>query len=150
MVGFIWGDKKPRIQYGFSILLPAADAVRMFGAKLKLSCIAAVSQAHLRPRLILNLLVKQDEGTPSFNQTTEREVALESMLFGRASPCILQSIWEVDPVQGPIRVSKLDVIDAYHCGTSRMSKVGAFTYVIPLATGDEGCIICINLVLPMG
>ena len=28
--------------------------------------------------------------------------------------------------------------------------MGAFTYVIPYAPGDEGCIIYIDLVLPMG
>ena len=55
MVGFIWGEMQQRIQYGISILLPAVDAVRMFGAKLKISCIMVVTQAHHQPRLVLNL-----------------------------------------------------------------------------------------------
>ena len=67
----------------------------------------------------------------SVNDTTDREVAPELMQFGRDFPRILQEIWEVDPVEGPFRVSKLDVTDAYHRGTLRLSKVGAFTYVVP-------------------
>ena len=51
--------------------------------------------------------------------------------FDSNSPRILQAIWEADPVQGIVRVSKLDVTDAYHRGTLRMSQVGAFTYAIP-------------------
>ena len=47
-------------------------------------------------------------------------------------------------------MSKLDVTDAYHRGTVKPAQVGAFAYVISLAPGDEGIIICINLVLPMG
>ena len=66
-----------RIKDGFSILLPAVDAVRLFGDDMKLSCIAAVHQAHLHPRLILNLLEKPDVCTPSVNDTTNREAAPE-------------------------------------------------------------------------
>ena len=44
----------------------------------------------------------------------------------------------------------MDITDAYHRGTVKPSQVGAFVYVIPSAPGDEGCIICINLVLNMG
>ena len=63
------------IQDGFGTLLPAADTLRMFGSRLNLFCIAAVPQAHLQPRLILNLLVKPDKGMPSLNDTTDRKVA---------------------------------------------------------------------------
>ena len=56
----------------------------------------------------------------------------------------------MDPIQGPVRVSKLDVTDAYHRGTVKPAQVGAFAYVIPSAPGDKGIFICINLVLPMG
>ena len=66
-------------------------------------------------------MVKPDEGMPSVNDIIDREVAPESMQFGRALPCILQAIWEADPVQGPVQVSKLDVTDVYHCGTLWMS-----------------------------
>ena len=37
----------------------------------------------------------------------------ESLQFGRAFPRILQAVWEADPIQGPVRVSKLDVTDTY-------------------------------------
>ena len=56
----------------------------------------------------------------------------------------------MDPVQGPVRVSNLDVTDAYHCGTVKPTQMGPFAYVIPSAPRDEGQIICIKLVLPMG
>ena len=53
---FIRGEMHRRNKDGFSILLPAADAIQLFGERLKLSRIAAVPQAHFCPRLILNLL----------------------------------------------------------------------------------------------
>ena len=56
----------------------------------------------------------------------------------------------MNPIQGPVRVSKLEVTDAYHRGTVKPAEVGAFAYVIPSAPGDEGIFICIDLVLPMG
>ena len=70
-----------RVQDHFSILLPAADAVRMSGEKLKISSILAVPQAHCQPRLILNLPEKPDEGTSSVNKINRSEVAPESMQF---------------------------------------------------------------------
>ena len=124
--------------------------MRLFGERLKLSCISAVSQAYRRLRLILNLSTQPDSDTLSVNETTNREAVPESLHFGRAFPCILQAVWEADPVQGPVRVSKLDVTDTYHRGTVNPEQVGAFAYVIPSAPGDKGIFICINLVLPMG
>ena len=47
-------------------------------------------------------------------------------------------------------MSKLDVTDAYHRGTVSPLQVGALVYVVPLAPGDEGFIICIDLVLMIG
>ena len=139
-----------KIKDDFSILLPSADAIQLFSERLKNSCIAAVPQALCRPRLILNLLAQLDSDTPIVNDTTNREAAPESLQFGWALPCILQAVWEADPIQGPVQVSKLDATDAYHCGTVKPAQVNAFVYIIPLATGDEGKIICIDLVLPMG
>ena len=55
VVGFIGREMQRMLQYGFRILLPAADIVRIFGERIKLSRIAEVLQAHLWPRLILNL-----------------------------------------------------------------------------------------------
>ena len=138
------------IKDGFSILLLAEDAIQLFGERLKLSHIAAVPQAHCCPRLILNLLAQPESDTPSVNDITNREAALQSLQFGRAFPCILQALWEAEPVQGLVWVSKMDVTDAYHRGTVEPAQVGAFTYVIPSAPENEGIVICINLVLPMG
>ena len=69
--------------------------------------------------------------------------------FGRAFPRILQTVWEADPVQGPVRVSKLDITDVYNRGTVKQAQVGVFAYVIPSSPGEEGIFICIKLVLPM-
>ena len=68
---------------------------------------------------------------PSINETTDREAAQDSMQFGRAFLYTLQAIWEADPVQGPVWVSKLDVTYAYHRGIVTLSQVGAFAYIIP-------------------
>ena len=122
----------------------------MFGEQLNLSRIAAVPQAQRRPRLILNLLAAPDKETPSVNDTTDREIAPESMQFGREFPGILQAIWEADLAEGPVRVSKLDVTDAYHRGTLKPSQVGAFAYVIKSVPEDDVILICTDLVLPMG
>ena len=65
-------------------------------------------------------------------------------------PRILQAVWEADPIQGPVRVSKLDVTDAYHLGTVKPAQASAFAYVVPSAPGDEGIFICTDLVLLMG
>ena len=57
---------------------------------------------------------------------------------------------EADPAKGPVRVSKIDITDAYHRGTLWPPQVGAFMYVVPSAPDDDSIIICINIVLPMG
>ena len=49
-----------------------------------------------------------------------------------------------------VRVSKLDVTDAYHCGNVKPTQVDAFAYATSSAPGEEGTIICIELVLPIG
>ena len=141
MARFIFVEIHRKVQDIFSILLPAADAVCIFGEKHKIYCIMEVPQAHLRQHLILNLLTKPDKGTPSINNTTNRDVALESMQFGRDSSCILQAIWEADPAKGPVRISKLDVTNAYHHGNLWPSQVGAFAYVAPSTPEDGGVII---------
>ena len=60
---------------GFIIVLPAEDVVQVFGDNLKISLIAAVTQAHQQMCLILNMLENPNEGTLSVNKTTDREVA---------------------------------------------------------------------------
>ena len=116
MVGFNRGEMQRRFQYGFSILLPTENVVRVFGENIKLSRIAAVPQDHLQPWLVFNISSQPDKVTPSVNGTTDMDTTPESMHFGRAFPRILQAIWEADPVEVPVRVSKLDVTDAFHRG----------------------------------
>ena len=135
---------------GFSILLPTADLVGVSKKKLKLYQITAPPQEHFQPLLILILSEKTNEGTTIVNGTADKEVALESVQFGRTFPCIFQAIWEADPDKGPVRVSKLNVTDAYHRGTFWPFHVGAFVYVISLESNSNCIIICINMVLPMG
>ena len=79
----------------------------------------------------------------------DREIAPESMQFGRSPPRILQAIWEAEPEEGPARVSKLDVTDEYHHDTLKLSQVGMFAYVFPLVPDDDSILICIDLVLLM-
>ena len=97
MVCFIREEMQRRVQDGFSILLFTEGAVQLFREKLKLSCIAAVPQAHHRPCLILNFLNQTNKETPSVNGTTDRDIDPESMQFGRDFLPILQAIWEADP-----------------------------------------------------
>ena len=111
---------------------------------------AVVPQAYRQPCLILNLLESPDKGTPSVNGVTNREVAPELIQFGRDFFGILQEIWEADPAQGPVRVSKLYVTDTFHRGTIHLSQVDAFKYVVPSAPDDDCIIIYIDLVLLMG
>ena len=89
------------VQDVLSILIPAVDSVRVFGQNLKISCILEVPHEHHRPRLILNLSVKANEDTPSFNSITNRWVHPESMQFWSTFPHILQEIWEIDPDNFP-------------------------------------------------
>ena len=149
MVSFIRGELWWQIKDGFSILLSAEDDVRLFGEKLKLFRIAAVPQAQRRLRLILNLLVPPNKETPSVNDTTDREISLDSMQFGRAFPRILQAIWEADPEKGPVQVSKLDLTEAYRRGILKPSQVGEIAYVVPSVPDGDVIIICIDLVFPM-
>ena len=127
-----------RIKDSFSILLLVADVIQIFGERLKLPRIAVVPEAYLCPRLILNLPAQRDSDNLSVNQTTNREVAQELLQFDQAFSRILQAVWEADLVQGLVRVSKVDVTDAYHRSTVKPAQVGEFSYVIPSSPGDEG------------
>ena len=84
---------RQHVRYGFSIILTAAEMVRLFGEKLKLSRIMADPQEPHRMHLKLNLLAQPDEGKTSVNDTMDREVIPESMQFGISFPHILQEIW---------------------------------------------------------
>ena len=89
MVAFICRDMRQIVRDGIHILLPFPDVVRMFGYKLKLSRTTVFPQEHHTPHLIINLLSKPDDSTPSVNRNTGREVEPESMNCGSTFPHIL-------------------------------------------------------------
>ena len=149
MVQFIRGGMQRRFQDVFSILLTAKDNVQVFGEHLELYRIKAFPEAHRRLHLILNLSAKPDKKNPSVNDTTTIDIAPDLMQFGRSFPRILQDIWVADPAEGLVRVSKLDVTDAYHHVTLQPSHVGMFSYIVPLAPDDDVIIIIIDLIFPM-
>ena len=66
------------------------------------------------------------------------------MYLINAFPCILLVIWGLDTVQGPVCVSKLKIMDAYHWGKLFPSQVLSFVYAILLV--EDCVIICINLI----
>ena len=150
MVIFIRGEMQRQVQDIFSILLSTDDNAQVFGEKLKISCILEVHRDQRCPCLILNLSSEPDKETPSVNDTTDSEISPESMQFNIAFPHILREIWDADPEEGPVRVSKLDVTDTYHRGTLQPSQVGAFAHDILSVIDDDVIIICIDMVLPMG
>ena len=83
MVGFFRGKMQRRVQAGFSIILPASDAVRKFEERIKLSRITALPQTKHQPRFILNLSLQPEKGTPSVNGNTDREITPELMQLGK-------------------------------------------------------------------
>ena len=83
----------------------------------------------------------------SVNDTTDRDIAPESMNFWKAFPRILQEIWEEYPTEDPTQVSKLDITGMYHRGNFQPPRVGVFMYVVPLAPEENCIIIFIDLIL---
>ena len=53
------------------------------------------------------------------------------MQFGPCLPHILQQIWEADPQDGPVYLSRWYISDAFHRCALRPADVGAFSYVVP-------------------
>ena len=72
------------------------------------------------------------------------------MQFGSCLPRLLQKIWETDPKEVPVLISKWDILDAFHRCHICPEDVGAFTYVVPPIPLDPEPLLCIDLVLPMG
>ena len=48
-----------------------------------------------------------------------------------------------------VRISNLDIMDAYYRVTLSPYDIDNFTYVVPYVPEDNGIIFCINLVLSM-
>ena len=72
------------------------------------------------------------------------------MQFGSCLPRLLQNIWETNLKEGPVLISKWDILDAFHRCHICSEDVGAFTYVVPPIPSDPKPLLCIDLVLPMG
>ena len=124
--------------------------VRDFGRPLKISYTEAPPQENLRPRFILNLLKKTDELTTCADEKNDRNYMPSYFKFCCYFSCILLKLWELEHVQGPVHLSKLDITNMHHQGTLRLSQVGDFYYISPLGTADKITIICIGLILLLG
>ena len=126
------------------------QALQFFGNRLKISRLACLDQANRKPRLICNSSEAPDATTKSVNDTTDTSTNPSAMQFGSCLPRLLQRIWEADPKDGPVFLSKWDISDAFHRCLLRPEDVGTFAYVIPPLPSDTEQLLCIDLVLPMG
>ena len=88
--------------------------VCLFVDKLNVYHIEVFPQEHFHLRLIIDLYVNPKKGANIFKNTTDREVAPESIQFVSDLSRILQEIWEVNLAQGPVRMSNIYVADSYH------------------------------------
>ena len=129
--GFCRQELLERAQWGFSIILLVNVALLVFGDHICISCLASVDQANRKPRLICNSSAAPDDVTPAVNAYTDKYYAPNAMQFGAWIPCFLQNIWEADPSDGPVWLSKWDIYDAFHRCLLRPANIGAFTYVVP-------------------
>ena len=132
----------------------------LFGRCLRISQLASVPQANQKDRLICDstspppsgdsLLPPSSEDTPAVNVSTDRSMAPQAMQFGPCLPRILQQIWEADPQDGPVYLSKWDISDAFHHCVLRPANICAFSYVVPPLPPNTAIYLCVDLVLPMG
>ena len=112
-----------RVSHGFSILLEEEDAIRIFGTRLRISRLASVPQKNQRNRLICDSTAPPPGGdsllppqhrhkfpdllpTQPVNASTDTSSAPPSMQFGAYLPRLLQDIWEANPADGPVLLSK--------------------------------------------
>ena len=156
-----------RVSLGFSLLLTADNTLRVFGIYLRISRLARVPQNNRRNRLIYDstapppggdcLLPPQNRHkfpdlppTPPVNASDDTSSAPYSMQFGACLPCLLQNIWEADPENGLVLLSKWDISDGFHFFLLQPEDVGAFTYFVSPIPGDPAIYLCVDLVQPMG
>ena len=72
------------------------------------------------------------------------------MQFGPCLPHFLKDIWEADPDDGPVFLSKWDISDAFHRCILRPFDIEKFAYTIPSLPTDATIYLCVDLVVPMG
>ena len=126
-----------RTQWGFSIIFSVTKA--LFVTSLFISRLTLADQVNRRPRLICNSNKEPNAATPSVNSSTDKGTVPNEMQFGACVAHILQNIWDAEPVDGLVWLSKWDILDAFYRCNLRPSDIGKFLYVL----------LCINMVLPM-
>ena len=124
-------DLLERVRRGFSIILALDDALAHFGDRLRISRLASIDQTKRKPRLICDSSAEPDSVTPTVNASTDMSDNHDAIQFSSCLARILQRIWEADPSDGPVFISKWDVSDAFHRCPLRPSHVGAFSYIAP-------------------
>ena len=72
------------------------------------------------------------------------------MQFGTCLPRIRKQIWEADPQDGPVYLSKWDISDAFHRCVLCPADFGTFSYVFPPLPSDTDIYLCVDLFVPMG
>ena len=137
-------------QRGFSIILPVDVALLVFGDRILIYRLVSVDQANRNPRLICNSFAAPDDVTPAVNASTKKSTTPNAMQFEVCLPQFLQNIWEADPSDGPVWLSKWDISDTFHRCLLRLANIGAFTYVVSLLPKYTSTLLYIDLVLPMG
>ena len=131
----------------------------LFGQRLCIPRLYRVPQTKRNYRLICNSMASPSGGdsllplscqdTPDVNVSTDRTVAPLSMQLRPYPSRLLQQIWEADPLDGLVYMSKLDINDDFHCCSLRPFDAGAFSYVVPTLPSDKDIYLCVDLVLPM-
>ena len=76
------GGIMERTQWWFSIVLKEEYAIKLFGATIRISCLASVDQNNRQPRLICNSSEDPDGATLSMNASTDKASEPKAMLFG--------------------------------------------------------------------
>ena len=103
---FCRGKILERADQGFIIILPAGSALDTFGDRIRISRLASVDQDNRKPRLICKSTAAPNGITPSVNASTDKGSAPRAIQFGACLPRFLQKIWEADPSEGAVWLSK--------------------------------------------
>ena len=117
----------------FIIILNMEDTIRLFGTLLRISHLASVEHHTHKLRLICNSRKSTSTVNLVINSSSDKSSASKAMQFGPCLSQLLHRVWEADPKEVPIWLSKLDISYAFHWCKLRPSDVGKFSYVIPLS-----------------
>ena len=137
-------------QRGFRIILLVDMSLLVFGSRIRISRLASMDQANRKPRLICNYSAAPDVVTPAVNAFTKKSTAPNVMQFWSCLPQFLKKIWNADPSDGLVWLSKWEISDDFHQCLLRPEDIGAFTYVVPPLPTNTSTVLRIDLILPMG